>query len=121
MKKTLLLATSILFLFAAVAQQTGLRSVETSSSLIKEQVSNTSNATRAIVYVEGFENTSNKALPDGWTCEYNNPNITSCPWISISNDEDLDGIATEKPIQAYAGTRSMARSLVLYRKYMGIY
>jgi len=113
MKKTLFIFAVMLLSIAVSAQTMGTRSIEQSVSpnfKSHHMATPSSNSSRIVIYSEGFEDTQFGALPTGWTCYFNNPNIFSCPWVSIANDEDLVGIENPAPIQANTGIRSMAKS-----------
>jgi len=102
MKKTLFFFTTmLLFVGAVLAQTTATRTLETESST----VSIISQTSRAVVYSEGFENTTGIALPTGWKTEQNG---TLSPWMTIDSKEALPGVTN--PVPAYSGDRSMARS-----------
>lgn len=99
MKKTFFILTFSMFLIGiSFAQTREIRTIENSRSRVRSADKMVDNS-RAIIYSEGFENTSSSALPVGWV---------SIPVVWLSTDTVISGV--ENPPVAHSGERYMARS-----------
>ncbi|MCL1850095.1 MAG: T9SS type A sorting domain-containing protein [Bacteroidetes bacterium] len=101
MKKNILLLTVIFLITSTIfAQNTETRTIASSRATAFQYDVNTVSPSRAVVYFEGFENTTGTDLPSGWT--------TSLAGVWITSDGDIPGVSN--PQTAHSGSRFMVRS-----------